>query len=192
MGTPALLAAQSAKILSAANQSSGFLYRRADVFGLAADGSTSAAASASVVTASVSHAAGILVFPSGTAYQIVAVADKVFSDAADKMTLSYGVTNYAAAAHVFDASSGSVAGAIVWSSASSTDDVAAPTDDEITAALGTTEWVRLANALYPLGSASAVTSQFDNAPRSGYGNVAAGFNADLATSESGWNSSLSS
>ena len=192
MGTPALLAAQSSKIISAINQSSAALYRKCDLWGLAADGSTAPAAAASVVTASLSYAAGVVVMPSGTAYETAAVTDDVFNAAAEQKTLAFGTLNDAVAAYVFDASSGALVATQVWGDAAASGDAVAPTDAEIVVALGHTEFVRIADALYALGSASAVAATWDNTARSGFANIAAGINGGLATTETGWNSSLSS
>lgn len=189
MGTPALLAAQSGKILSAVNQSAKALYRHAQIFGLADDGATGPAAAAWVVTLAVDVPAGLIQCPSGTAYEVAAVADDTSLATWDNSAVS--AAQDAVAAIVYDCSSGSAVLTAVWGEAAAHDDAAAPSDSDIASSLGSSEFVRVADVLAYNSAAAVVSTVWNNTARSGFGNVDAGFDGDLATSETAWNSSLS-
>lgn len=189
MGTPALMAAQSGKILSAANQSAKSLYRHGQIFGLAEDGATGPTAAGWVVTLSVDVPVGLIQCPSGTVYEVAVVADDISLDTWDNSAAAAIMDNIAAV--VYDCSTGSALLGAVWGTAAVAGAAVAPTDAEIATALGSSEFVRVADALASNTAAAVATSVWDNTARSGFGNVPAGFDGDLATTEAGWNSSLS-
>ena len=190
MGSPALLAAQSGKILAAVNQSSAAFYRHCQIFGLAADGSTAPSATAWVNTVTLSHAAGIIQCPSGAAYEVAAETDETGLATWDNSGAAAPMDNYAAI--VFDCSGGAAVVTAVWGTAAAHGDAVAPTDAEVATSLGSTEFVRVANVLAYNSASAVVGSTWDNTARSGFGNVSAGFDGSLATSEDGWNTALSS
>tara|TARA_R110002020_G_scaffold194133_11_gene394756 strand:+ start:136 stop:708 length:573 start_codon:yes stop_codon:yes gene_type:complete len=190
MGTPALLAAQSSKILSAANQSAKALYRHSQLYGLAEDGTTGPAAAGWVVTLSVASPVGIIQCPSGTAYEVAAVTDDTSLAQWDNSGAAAAMDNVAAI--VYDCHGGSAVLTAVWGTAAAVGSAEAPTDSEIAASLGSSEFVRVADVLASNSAAAVATQTWDNTARSGFGNVDAGFDGDLATSETAWNSSLSS
>lgn len=175
MGTPALLAAQSGKVLSAANQSSAALYRQVVTGGFMDDNGSAVAAWVATVT--IDNARSIIKSLSG-AYELAAGTGSTLAstfDAGGSAGVGYG-------AIVSDNSSGTTVIDIEWSDAGA---AAAPTDAEIADALGHQDWVRLGNVTATVTGASAGTFAIDNTARSGI--VDSGFNGDLAESEDAFN-----
>ena len=186
MGSPSLIAAQAGKILSAVNQSSKAFYRVCQAFGLAAEGSTGSSASGWVVTLDISHAAGLLQLPSGTAYEVAAAATVTPAGGNwDNSSAAAAMDNYAHI--VFDCSGGAAAVTTVWGTAAAHEEASVMTDAQIASSLGTTEFVRLCNILVYNSAITTVSNTYDNTVRSGFGNVSSGFDGDLATTEDSFN-----
>lgn len=178
MGTPALLAAQSGRVLSAANQSSAAFYRRVETGGFVSDGSgTPSAVAAWVATVTIDVTQAMWTTLSGT-YEGAASTDSSMSTTFD----AGGVAASAYASIVVDNSSGTPAVDAMWTAAGAT---ARLTDAEITAALGHDDWARMCDVAVSVTGASAGTFVFDNTGRSGI--VPSGFPGDLATTEDSWN-----
>jgi len=175
MGTPALLAAQSGKVLSAANQSSKALYRRVVQGGLCDDGTSTY--SGWLATIKVTMTRAIISSTSGS-YDVAALSSAV-------MTTTFGNGASATAGFasiVADNSSGTPAfNAYVTADAAT----AALTDAEISDSLGHNDWVRLCDVAVAVTGASAGSVSFNNTVASGI--VASGFNGDLAVTESAFN-----
>ena len=177
MGTPALLAAQSGRVLAAANQSSASFYRRiAEGTIIDSAGSPSAVAGwVATITADLTHSiwttiSGTYEQPANLAASMAATFD------------SGGVVAAAYASIIVDDSSGTPALDAYWTAAAAT---APLTDAEVTAALGHDDWARLSDVLVEVTGASAGDFTFDSTGRSGI--VASGFPGDLATTEDAWN-----
>ena len=172
MGTPALLAAQSGKVLAAANQSSKALYRRVVQGGLCDDNGSAVSGWDLTITLDMTRA--IISSLSG-AYDVAALSGS-------SLTTTFG--NGASATSGFasivaDNSSGTPS---IDAQVSADGASAALTDAEITSALGHADWVRLCDVTVAVTGASAGTVSFDNTAASGI--VEAGFDGDLATTES--------
>ena len=189
MGSPALLSAQSAKALSAVNNSSKYHYRRVDMFGLLADGSTPTSTTAWVTTLSVAVPACVMLAPSGTVFEAAASATGM--TAGDTFTNS-GTSAAQVYGHiVYDMSSGSPVLTTVWGTqhASAASKLSTA---EIASSLGSSEFVRLGDVLLEQSGAAAETVTFDSTTRSGFGQMSAGFNGGLAESEDAMNDAADS
>lgn len=185
MGSPALLSAQSAKALSALNNSSKFHYRRLDMAGLLADGSTPSATSGWVTTLSVAAPASLMLCPSGTAYSFggqatgAVGAGGAFTNSGTSAAQAYGHM-------VFDCSSGSAVLTVVWTDQHATA-ATKLTTAQIATSLGTSEFVRIGDFLVEQTGATAETITVDNSTRSGFGQMSVGFDGGLAESEDAMN-----
>ena len=180
MGSPALLSAQSAKALSAINNSSKFHYRRVDMAGLLADGSTPSSTSGWVTTLSVAAPASLMLCPSGSVG-----AGGTWDNSGDSSTAQ----NYAHM--VFDCSSGSAVLTVVWGTSHATA-ATKMTTAEIASSLGTQEFVRIGELLVEQTGAAAETITVDNSTRSGFGQMSVGFDGGLAESEDAMNDAADS
>lgn len=175
MGTPALLDAQSGKVLSAVNQSSAALYRQVLVGGFIDDNSSGV--SSWEATVDIDMTRTIIKSLSG-AFEVAALSGEALTstfDADGSAAVGYG-------AIVADNSSGTPSIDAEWSDLGAS---AAPTDAEISDSLGHHDWVRIANVTATVTGASAGTFAFDNTARSGI--VDSGFNGGLAESEDAFN-----
>jgi len=180
MGSPALLAAQSGKVLLAANQSSAAFYRRVDVGGFVDDNGSASAAW--VVTATVDWSRQIITSTSGS-YEIAA---GVAQSAPETWTNSTGaIARDNIAAILYVCQTGTPTLAAFWGAEAEPGAAVSPTDDEISAGLGHNDWVRAADVLAASTGAAAVTITVDNTVRSGV--VPSGFDGDLATTEAAFN-----
>ena len=180
MGSPALLAAQSGKVLLAANQSSAAFYRRVDVGGFVDDNGSAAAAW--VVTVTIDWTRQLITSTSGS-YEIAAAAAQSAPETWTNSTGAIARDNVAAVLHVCQ--SGTPVLAAFWGAEAEPGAAVAPSDAEISAGLGHNDWVRAANVLAESTGAAAVTVTVDNTARSGV--VASGFDGDLATTEAAFN-----
>jgi len=91
------------------------------------------------------------------------------------------------AAIVYNCSSGAAVLGIAWGTAAAHGAAVAPTDAQVSYSLGTTEWVRCANVLTYNSAITTSSDTWDNTARSGFGNITAGFNGDLAVTEDAFN-----
>jgi hypothetical protein len=175
MGTPALLDAQSAKVLSAVNQSSSAFYRRVVQGALLTDNGSATSGWDATLTFDMTRA--IISSLSG-AFEVAAAT-------ASSMTTTFG--NGASATSGFasivaDNSSGTPAFDAQWTADGASE---ALTDAEISDALGHHDWVRICDVTVAITGATTGTYGFDNTVASGI--VAAGFDGGLATSEDAFN-----
>ena len=175
MGTPALLDAQSAKVLAAVNQSSSAFYRRVVQGALLTDNGSATSGWNATLTFDMTRA--IISSLSG-AFEVAAAT-------ASSMTTTFG--NGASATSGFasivaDNSSGTPAFDAVNSDDGA---IVALTDAEISADLGHQDWVRICDVAVAVTSATTGTYGFDNTAASGI--VAAGFNGGLAVTEDAFN-----
>ena len=191
MGSPALLSAQSAKALSAINNSSKFHYRRVDMAGLLADGSTPSSTSGWVTTLSVAAPASLMLCPSGSVYSFAGQATGAVGAGGtwDNSGDSSTAQNYAHM--VFDCSSGSAVLTVVWGTSHATA-ATKMTTAEIASSLGTQEFVRIGELLVEQAGASSATITADNSTRSGFGQMSVGFDGGLAESEDAMNDAADS
>ena len=175
MGTPSLLAAQSAQVLSAANQSSSAFYRRV-VQGALCDNNTSTYSGWNA-TIILTMTRAIISSLSGS-YELAAIATET-------MTTTFG--NGASATSGFASIvSNNTTGTPAFDAYVTADGATvALTDAEIAALIGHQDWVRLCDVTVAVTGATAGSVAFDNSAASGI--VASGFDGNLATTEDAWN-----